>query len=98
MAAPLICDVCKLEPAGQMLTNVETGDTMTLGPACLTVFYHQSLLSLLEAGEHDKIVSKCQTCRRVHEHMMLAYAGPADTKTTETPATPPVPAGTETAG
>lgn len=74
-----------------MLTNLGDGATMTLGPACLTVFYHQSLLELLEAGEHAKIPSKCQCCRRVHEHMTLAYAPTADTGTTETPAEPPVP-------
>lgn len=91
MAAQLTCDVCREEPAGQILTNVETGDTMTLGQACLMVFYHQSLLTLLEAGEHTKIPSKCQTCRRVHEHMTLAYNPPADTETTETPADTPVP-------
>lgn len=69
MAQPLTCDICQAEPAVQMLTNVQTGDVMMIGIGCAPVFYGQSLSLVLDAGEHKSIPSKCQTCRRIHEHM-----------------------------
>lgn len=95
MAGQLPCDVCNAEPAAQMLTNVDNGTVMTLGLQCLPIFYHQSLLTLLDAGAHDKIPGKCQTCRRVHEQMITASVVADDTEPTPTTTEPPVPAGTE---
>jgi hypothetical protein len=69
MANQYPCDICHEEPAVQMLTNLGDGTTVMLGAGCLPVFYAQSTLSMLNAGEHKSIPSKCQACRRVHEHM-----------------------------
>lgn len=74
MAAQLTCDVCQAEPAAQMLTNVESGDVMTLGLNCLPIFYGQSILTLINAGEHKGPASKCQACRRFHERMTTPVA------------------------
>lgn len=74
MAQQLPCDICREEIAVQMLTNLATGDTMTLGPSCLAQFYGQSVLTLLEAGYHKGPAGKCQACRRFHEQMTLPTA------------------------
>lgn len=87
MAPQLPCDVCREEVAVQMLTNLATGDTMTLGPSCLAQFYGQSVLTLLEAGYHKGPAGKCQACRRFHEQMTLPVAPAAvaeDSTYTET--------------
>ncbi|SRR6266849_3605466 len=69
MAQQITCDICQAEPATQMLTNLQTGDVLAIGAACMPVFYGQSVLSVMDAGEHKSIPSKCQACRRVHERM-----------------------------
>lgn len=69
MAQQLSCDICQEEPAAQMLTNLESGVVMTLGMNCLPQFYGQSILTLLEAGEHKGPANRCQACRRFHERM-----------------------------
>lgn len=74
MAQQLACDICQAEPAIQMLTNVETGDVMMMGAACLPAFYGQSLLMVMDAGEHRGPAGKCQACRRVHERMTTPVA------------------------
>lgn len=74
MAQQLACDICQAEPAIQMLTNVETGDVMMMGAACLPAFYGQSLLMVTGAGEHRGPAGKCQACRRVHERMTTPVA------------------------
>lgn len=69
MAQPIACDICTAEHAVQMLSNLETGGTMAIGPACTPVFYAQMLTLALDAGEHDKPAGKCQACRRIHERV-----------------------------
>lgn len=76
MAQQLPCDICNAEPAVQMLTNMETGDTMTLGASCLPRFYGDSLAVLIVAGAHTGPPSKCQCCRRIHEYITTP-GGPA---------------------
>lgn len=99
MAQQLPCDICQEEPAAQMLTNVETGDVMTLGRNCLPVFYEQSIRELLTAGEHKGPASKCQACRRVHEKITTPVAPIGDvSRETPPPDAPPAePAGTAAA-
>jgi hypothetical protein len=88
MAQPVYCDICGQEQAVQMLTNLETGETIAMGPGCLPVFYGQSTLAVMDAGEHKGLPQKCQACRRVHERMTLTArpappaddAGPANVK------------------
>ena len=95
MAQPITCDVCNGEQAVQLLSNLETGEVLALGPGCLPVFYGQSVLAMMDAGEHKGLPQKCQACRRVHERMTLAVAaaapdhgtGPANVK--DQPATGP---------
>jgi hypothetical protein len=72
MAQPIACDICSEENAVQMLTNLTTGEVLCMGPACLPVFYGQSVLGVMDAGEHKGLPQKCQACRRVHERMTLA--------------------------
>jgi hypothetical protein len=72
MAQPIACDICSGENAVQMLTNLTTGEVLCMGPACLPVFYGQSVLGVMDAGEHKGLPQKCQACRRVHERMTLA--------------------------
>lgn len=74
MAQPIGCDICGQEQAVQMLSNMETGETIAMGPACLPVFYGHSVLQLLEAGDHKGPASKCQACRRFHEGMTTPVA------------------------
>jgi hypothetical protein len=93
MAQQLACDICGGEEAVQMLTNLATGDVMTLGRACLPAFYGQSVLSVMDAGEHAGPANKCQACRRVHEKMTTPVAPLADVsrETSEPDAAPPPP-------
>jgi hypothetical protein len=92
MAQPIECDICREEPAAQMLTNLETGETIAAGAACLPVFYGQSVLTLMDAGEHKGLPQKCQACRRVHERMTLT-ADPANVRAQPAAALgPPTPA------
>lgn len=69
MAQPIACDICGEETAVQMLSNLETGGTMALGPACAVGFYGQLLSETLGVGPHDKPAGKCQACRRLHERV-----------------------------
>lgn len=94
MAQPISCDICQEENAVQMLSNLVTGEVIAMGPACLPVFYGQSALAVMDAGEHKGLPQKCQACRRVHERMTLAAAaaapdqgtGPANVKDQAAPA------------
>jgi hypothetical protein len=74
MAQQYSCDICQAEPAAQMLTNTETGDVMMLGLLCLPVFYMQSMMTLIDAGEHTRIPAKCQACRRIHEWVAVTMS------------------------
>ena len=71
MAQQIACDICGSEQAAQMLTNLETGEVLAMGPACMPVFYGQSVLQVMDAGEHKGLPQKCQACRRIHEQMTL---------------------------
>jgi hypothetical protein len=89
MAAPLPCDICTAEQAVQMLTNLLDGNTIAIGAGCLPVFYGQSLALALSAGDHEKIPSKCQACRRVHEYFAVIMSPPADTEPSDPAQTTP---------
>lgn len=87
MAQPIACDICQEENAVQMLSNLVTGEVIAMGPACLPVFYGQSALAIMDAGEHKGLPQKCQACRRVHERMTLAArpAAPEDAASAPAP-------------
>lgn len=74
MAQPIPCDLCNVNEAVQMLTNLDTGQVMTMCPACIPAFYGHSLLTVIDAGEHKGPAGKCQACRRVHERMTTPVA------------------------
>lgn len=81
MAQSIGCDICAAEEAIQMLTNLSTGEVLAMGPACMPVFYGQSVLQVMDAGDHKGLPQKCQACRRVHEYMTMLTrpaAVPAD--------------------
>lgn len=69
MAQQISCDICQQEVAVQMLTNLQDGSVLAMGPACLPTFYGQSVLMVMDAGGHSGPAGKCQACRRVHERM-----------------------------
>ena len=54
-----------------MLTNLATGEVLAMGAGCMPVFYGQSVLQVMDAGEHKGLPQKCQACRRVHEYMTM---------------------------
>lgn len=81
MAQPLICDVCGQEEAYQMITNLQSGEVLALGPACIPMFYGQAALASIGAGDHAGPAGKCQACRRFHEAQttpVAPLAVPAD--------------------
>jgi len=88
MAQPITCDICQQEQAVQMLTNISTGDVLMMGPACLPVFYGQSVLQVMDAGDHKGPAGKCQACRRVHERMTTPVAPIGDTAPADRDADP----------
>jgi len=90
MAQPIACDICNANEAVQMLTNLTTGDVLAMCPACLPEFYGQSVLTMLEAGEHKGPAGKCQACRRFHERMTTPVT-PLDVEP-PAPDDPPAPA------
>ena len=69
MAQPIACDICSLEEAVQLLTNLTDGSVLAIGPACMPEFYGNSALVTMDAGEHKGPAGKCQACRRMHERM-----------------------------
>ena len=74
MAQPIACDICNLEEAVQMLTNLTDGSVLAIGPACMPEFYGNSALVTMDAGEHKGPAGKCQACRRMHERMTTPVA------------------------
>src|SRR5882724_11378706 len=74
MAADIPCDICSLEPAAQLLTNLTDGNVLAIGGACLPQFYGHMTLDLFQAGEHKGPATKCQACRRFHERMTTPVA------------------------
>ena len=87
MAQPIACDICGLEEAVQMLTNLTDGSVLALGPACMPAFYGHSALTTMDAGEHKGPAGKCQACRRMHERMTTPVTpldvAPADSTTAD---------------
>jgi len=74
MAADIPCDICSLEPAAQLLTNLTDGNVLAIGGACLPQFDGHMPLDLFQAGEHKGPATKCQACRRFHERMTTPVA------------------------
>ena len=74
MAQPIACDICSLEEAVQMLTNLTDGSVLAIGPACMPSFYGNSALVTMDAGQHKGPATKCQACRRMHERMTTPVA------------------------
>jgi hypothetical protein len=74
MAQQFPCDICQQEYAIQMLTNMDSGEVISMGPSCLGMFYGHSALAAMGAGEHKGPATKCQACRRFHERMTTPVA------------------------
>ena len=53
-------------------------------------FYGQSVLQVMDAGDHKGLPQKCQACRRIHERMTVAnhQGGHAAATARERPAPP----------
>lgn len=81
MAQPIACDICSLEEAVQMLTNLTDGSVLAIGPACMPAFYGHSALTTMDAGEHKGPAGKCQACRRMHERMTTPVTPVSDGET-----------------
>lgn len=84
MAQPIACDICSAEEAVQMLTNLQDGQVLALGPACLPTFYGQSVLMVTGAGEHAGPRTKCKACSVIHD-TMTGTATPIADVSRETP-------------
>lgn len=84
MAQQLPCDLCQDEPAVLMQTSLGDGTVLTVGAACLPMFFGGAMLGSIEAGEHKGPANKCQACRRVHERMTTPVA-PIGDVSRETP-------------
>jgi len=73
MAQQLPCDICAQEYAVQLLTNTDSGEVMALGPACLPVFYGQSLTQLLGDHTHTGTAARCAACKAAHQLMTKGF-------------------------
>jgi hypothetical protein len=74
MAQQLGCDYCGSEPAALMMTNLADGTVVTVGAACLPVFFGGALLGVIGSDGHAGPPTKCQACRRTHERMTTPVA------------------------
>lgn len=74
MAQQLICDLCQAEEAVLMQTTLTDGSTMTIGPACLPLFFGGAVLGVIGSDGHAGPPTKCQACRRTHERMTTPVA------------------------
>lgn len=74
MAQPLPCDYCSSEDAALMMTNLVDGTVVTVGPACLPLFFGGALLGAIGSDGHAGPPTKCQACRRSHERMTTPVA------------------------
>jgi hypothetical protein len=74
MAQTLICDFCQAEDAVLMMTNLTDGIVVTVGSACLPVFFGGALLGAINSDGHAGPPTKCQACRRSHERMTTPVA------------------------
>lgn len=87
MAQPLPCDYCGAEEAALMMTNLADGQVVTVGAACLPLFFGGALLGAIGSDGHAGPPTKCQACRRSHERMTTPVAPlsiPADDHTDHT--------------
>jgi hypothetical protein len=53
MAAQPHCDMCEMEPASVMQSNLSTGDTVAIGDGCLIPFYLTVIQAILEGMPAD---------------------------------------------
>ena len=74
MAADLPCDFCASEAAVLMMNNLADGTVVTVGAACLPLFFGGALLGAIGSDGHAGPPTKCQACRRVHERMTTPVA------------------------
>ena len=74
MAQQLPCDLCGEETAVVMMNNLADGGSMTVGPQCLPGFFGGALLGAIGSDGHAGPPTKCQACRRTHEHMTTPVA------------------------
>lgn len=90
MASQLPCDFCTEETAVLMMNNLADGSVVTVGAACLPVFFGGAHLGAIGSAGHAGAPTKCQACRRVHEQMTaaatpIAEAPPEDDSAPEVP-------------
>lgn len=74
MAAELPCDFCGAEAAVLMMNSLTDGSVVTVGAACLPLFFGGALLGAIGSDGHAGPPTKCQACRRVHERMTTPVA------------------------
>lgn len=74
MAQPITCDLCNEEQAVLMQTSLTDGSTMSVGPACLPLFFGGAVLGVIGSDGHAGPPAKCQACRRTHERMTTPIA------------------------
>lgn len=74
MAQQLPCDYCGAEEAALMMTNMGDGTVVTVGAACLPLFFGGALLGAIGSDGHAGPPTKCQACRRTHERMTTPVA------------------------
>lgn len=91
MAAELPCDFCGDEAAVLMMNSLTDGTVVTVGAACLPLFFGGALLGAIGSDGHAGPPTKCQACRRTHERMTTPVApltaqAPDDDSEATTPA------------
>ena len=93
MAAELTCDFCREESAVLMMTDLVTGTVVTVGAACLPMFFGGAHIGSIGSPGHAGPPTKCQACRAIHDQMttpvaQLAAAGPAPDNAAGNPESP----------
>lgn len=78
MAQQLPCDYCGAEEAALMMNSLTDGSVVTVGAACLPLFFAGALHGSIGVGGHAGPPTKCQTCRTIHQ-MMDGATVPAST-------------------
>lgn len=74
MAQELPCDLCQAEVAVLMQTSLTDGTVLTIGAACLPLFFGGAVLGAIGSDGHAGPPTKCQACRRTHERMTTPVA------------------------
>lgn len=74
MAAQIPCDLCGEESAAVLFNNLADGSAMSVGAACLPMFFGGALLGAIGSDGHAGPPTKCQACRRTHERMTTPVA------------------------